>query len=701
MAAFLWPNNTSENARGSLRQALTRLRATLDGPEEPFVTTHNSVGLAESFWSTDLDELYSAARLPPEAGRFLDGVHAREPEIQEWLETERRIVETMLESQMRQTLSECIAKCAYQDAIPVALRLISINPLEESAHLQLMDLYCQTGQRARALEIFEELKRKLDVDLGEQPSSRICDLAAKIRRSDTPKKCSSAPTAPSRESDDAVLSEEVSRKNPQASHDRDQGAFALPLETRLPIALGRTPHRSTAAVLAFFLAIGGAAWWIQSSELAPADLTKMTYALPERPSIAVLPFDNMSGDPDQEHFVDAMTDNVITDLSRFRDLFVIARNSVFVYKGQPVKVQRVAEDLGVQYLLEGGVQRSGERIRVNVQLIDALSGKHVWAERYDTQATEMFEIQDAVSRKIVTTLGGYEGEIAEAATARATRASPRKLTAYESFLLGVRHKHRFTKEDNLTARDFFRTALDLDPHLGRAHTAIAWTHMHDYWWGWTDDLTGALGRAYAAARSGLNADPSDAEAHWVLGEYFATVGDRDGMEIEYERALELNPNNADILANWGWNLAFLPGRMDEAIGRMELAFRLNPNRPSWYKRLYGQMLYFAGRFDDAIEVLGAVNDGIWPGRAILAASYVGAGRAEEASAEIRRILKTNPGASFESLQLAIPRTRAHGLEILRNRVETAGLPRCASGEEAASISAQDRLPECVHGDAGD
>ena len=366
-----------------------------------------------------------------------------------------------------------------------------------------------------------------------------------------------------------------------------------------PVTIDRRAPRRwrwpiAASLMVLLVAIAGAAFWQQpwKPDVTPASLERMAFPLPDKPSIAVLPFDNLSGDPTQDYFADGLTETLIADLSRFRGLFVIARNSTFTYKDKPVKVQEVAEDLGVQYVLEGSVQRSAERLRVTAQLVDATAGNHLWAESYDRELSDIFAVQDEVTERIVATLGAYQGELAAAARASAKRKDPASFGAYDSYLLGIEHKHSFTQEDNAAAERLFTRASNLDPNFAQAYVGLAWVYIQKFWFGWTDTPDQAVAQARGAAERAIALDPSEAEAHMLLAEAYLADGDFEKGEASYERALALNPNHADLVAGWGYASVLL-GEAQRAVDSMRKAMRLNPNYPDWYDRglgLYGRAI---------------------------------------------------------------------------------------------------------------
>jgi adenylate cyclase len=397
--------------------------------------------------------------------------------------------------------------------------------------------------------------------------------------------------------------------------------------------------------------------------------------LPDKPSIAVLPFRNFSGDPRQDYFADAFTDEVITELSRSRFLFVIASNSTFTYKGKAVKVQDVASELGVQYVLEGSIQRSGDRLRITAQLVDAIADHHVWAETYVRDAKDIFNVQDEAAQKIVATIGpGASTELARAVRERAKRKNPADLKAYEYFLLGLELDERFTKESVAEGRKLIAKAIELDPNFARAYAEMAWVHYYDWLWGWSDDPDLSARKALEVAKMAVSVDDADEKAHWTLGAmYYKIERDFDRAVTEYQRALTINPNYADLMHSWGYLLAYL-GRPEEGILEMQKARRLNPHYPDWYNTNLGAALYIAGRYQDAIATLKLIREQNPDSQTFLAASYAQLGRHAEALAMAAEIGKAYPDFSSrawaEKLPFKSEVDRDHFVEGLKK----AGLP---------------------------
>jgi len=335
------------------------------------------------------------------------------------------------------------------------------------------------------------------------------------------------------------------------------------------------PWRLMVAIAVVVLLVaGGIAYWSKTSipQEETASLDRMALELPDKPSIAVLPFTNMSNDPDQEYFSDGITEDLITDLSKIPELFVIARNSTFSYKGRAVKVSVVAEELGVRYVLEGSVRRVGNEVRINAQLIDALSGGHVWAERYDGSLSDIFDLQDSITEQIVAALAlNLTGK-------RATKQQTSSSQAYDLFLQGWAHFQRHNAEDSAKAISLFEAAIQLDSKYAQAHAALAAVYWETWDNRWTEALDISRSDAMKNAKAHLQEamkEPSSL-AHWVASNILIAEGNYETAVNEAKQIVALDANNADgyaILAN----ALVLSGKSDASAGLVEKAIRLNPN----------------------------------------------------------------------------------------------------------------------------
>ncbi|WP_189434873.1 tetratricopeptide repeat protein [Mesorhizobium sp. M1E.F.Ca.ET.041.01.1.1] len=386
--------------------------------------------------------------------------------------------------------------------------------------------------------------------------------------------------------------------------------------------------------------------------------------LPSKPSIAVLPFVAFSSDPEQDSFADGLTEDLITDLSRNAGLFVIARNSVFAYKGKAMDVRRIAEELGVRYLLEGSARRAAGRVRINAQLVDAVSGEHLWAERFDRNLEDIFAVQDEVTAKIVEALLGR-------LRAPPPRNRPRNLEAYD---LCVRAR-KLIDDSPQTAREahlMLTRAVSLDPDYAEAYRWLAMNHWMG-WVHWGEPIEPNRGVALELARKAVAIDPNDAGCHWVLANLLAYERRFDEADAEFARAIELDPNDADTWATIS-DIEVLAGQIEESLEHIRKAFRLNPYPPSWYYLTLGQAQYAAGEYEAAVETLCRDETYRTSSRRFLAASLAQLGRFDEARAEVEMFLVANPHFSTSHWVWTEPFRDAATLEHFVDGFRKAGLP---------------------------
>jgi adenylate cyclase len=358
----------------------------------------------------------------------------------------------------------------------------------------------------------------------------------------------------------------------------------------------------------------------------------------KKPSIAVLPLVNMSGDPEQEFFADGLTEDIITELSRFRELLVISRNSTFVHKGKAVKVQEVAREFGVDYVLEGSVRKAGDRIRVTVQLIDAETDRHIWAERYDRQLEDIFAIQDEMTRAIVATLPGR----VEAATHdRAKRKPTDNMAAYECVLAAKVLHHRSTREDNAEAQRLLNRALALDPNYAHAHAWKACVLGQTWVYDWCADREVTFQQVAAELEITLALDDNDSDVHRILAALNLNRDDHDKAAYHQERALALNPNYDLVVVQQGELLTWL-GRPGEGIDWIKKAMRLNPYHPERFWNHLGRACYCAEKYAEAAEAFSRITRPDHTHHAFLAATFARMGNAVAATAHAAEVLKREP-----------------------------------------------------------
>jgi adenylate cyclase len=379
--------------------------------------------------------------------------------------------------------------------------------------------------------------------------------------------------------------------------------------------------------------------------------------LPDKPSIAILPFVNMSGDPEQEYFSDGITEEIITALSRTPKLFVIARNSTFTYKGKSVKVQKLAEELGVQYVLEGSVRKSGDRVRITAQLIDAITGRHLWAERYDRDLKDIFALQDEVAVKIMSAIGA---ELTRGERALLLGKGTDNVEAYLKVLQGFEYWYRQTEETNLQARKLGEEAIGLDPEFPSAYCLLAATHFMEVLFGSTKSPRKSLREATKLYQQALAIDESHPIAIGALAYVYALQSQYDKAIAQAERAVALNPNRAN--PHLGMVL-FHASRYREAIFWLKKAIRLDPKGPGYYFLYLGRAYRELGQYGEAIaelkKALGRQPEMVWA-HIDLAATYSLAGREEDARAAASDVLNTNPKFSLEGFAKSFPyKNQAH------------------------------------------
>jgi adenylate cyclase len=332
--------------------------------------------------------------------------------------------------------------------------------------------------------------------------------------------------------------------------------------------------------LVLLVAVAGAYWWRPwTPELDPVAPATMAHPLPAKPSIAVLAFDDLSQADDQGYLSDAIVEGIITNLSHFSELFVIARNSSFFYKGKAADVREIARELGVRYILQGSQQKSEDRLRVTVQLIDAVAGNHIWAETYDQALVDLFAVQDEIANSVASTVGA---KVVVVAGESAKKGDPARLRAFEYWLKGTRHWYEWTPEGNEQARLLYLQAIEADPSQPRGHLGLAWVYINGYRWGWTElDRAEALVQARALAQKGLNLAPQDYFPHQTMAVVLAQAGEREQAIVEFEKSLALNPNAANVMMDLAEALVY-GDRTQEAIELMHEAMRRDPHHPDWF-----------------------------------------------------------------------------------------------------------------------
>jgi adenylate cyclase len=396
-------------------------------------------------------------------------------------------------------------------------------------------------------------------------------------------------------------------------------------------------------------------------------------ALPDKPSIAVLPFQNMSGDAEQEYFADGITEDLITDLSKISSLFVIARNSSFAYKGRSVKVQEIGRDLGVRFVLEGGVRKAGNRVRITAQLIDADSGGHLWAERFDRDLTDIFSTQDEVVEKIV---GALAITLTPGEEQRLRRRGTENVEAYETWLRARELLGGGTRESVVQARAMYRRSIAIDPTFANPHAGLALAEIMDYINDWAVDPAAALGEAERCARRALELSPQEPVTHLALGNVLLWRRNHEGALSEFRRALALDRSYAQGYSATGMVLMYA-GRPAEALEPIAMAMRLDPHYATIVLHFLAQAHFALGSYETAARYLVdriARNPSTDASRMLLASCYGHLGRIDDARKTWAEVLEVNPQFSLMQRGRVLPYKNASDFQRIADGLAKAGLP---------------------------
>ncbi|MFO7802344.1 MAG: tetratricopeptide repeat protein, partial [Desulfovermiculus sp.] len=436
------------------------------------------------------------------------------------------------------------------------------------------------------------------------------------------------------------------------------------------------PQTAIAAGLILLILAGAFAIWsfyFRPPSIEPASVDKMAFPLPDKPSIAVLPFVNMSDDPKQDFFCDGITEEIITGLSKVPELFVIARNSVFTYKGEPVKVQKVAEDLGVRYVLEGSVRKSQENLRITAQLVDAVKGHHLWADRWDRELKDVFAVQDEITMKIATAM---QVKLTAGELARIVAKGTNNIDAYLKALEANENVARFNRESNARARQLAEEAIELDPQYAFGYTLLGKTHMFDVLLGASRSPKESIAYATELAERAISLDQSIGRARGLLGFLYVMTGQHEKGIIEAEKAVELEPSSDLAHQYLGLALRF-GGKPNEAIPVIKKAIRLNPFGSSTYLFNLGLSYLFSGQYEEAIaacEKATTREPNNFGAQLALTVAYGLSGHEKEARAAASEVLRLNPKFSVEYYSKTLLYKRQADKDRFIDALRKAGLP---------------------------
>ena len=362
-----------------------------------------------------------------------------------------------------------------------------------------------------------------------------------------------------------------------------------------------------AGTLVLFLAVAAGSFYLRQPAALWEAVLRDPAELSEHPAIIVLPFDDMSSTHDQQYLADGITEELITGLAKIPELLVMARTASFAYKDKPTDVRQMRKELGVNYIVDGSIQRSDHDVRITAQLIDAGTGRELWVDSYDRQIANIFAIRDEITRSIAGTLGGLSGKLAKAEVARLSGKDPNSFTAYDYLMRGWYEWHKFTPESNAASRDLFEQARKIDPEYARAYVGLCWAYANDFDYEWTSDYAKTLKLTLDMASAAVRLDPNDYQAHWGLAWAYLYHRQHDKAVAEYARARELNPNDAELIAEMANFLIFM-GEPKQAIEHAKEGIRLNPFHENWYDEYLGWAYAEAGMPKEAIEVFQKAID---------------------------------------------------------------------------------------------
>ena len=471
-----------------------------------------------------------------------------------------------------------------------------------------------------------------------------------------------------------------------------KGTYTPLIELRQAPTLDPRPDRAApikqlgmlaAAVL---LIITASVWGLSSRNSAPS--------LPDKSSVAVLPFDNIGTDPKWDRLADGMTADIITDLSHSKDLVVIARNSTELYKGKPIDIRQIGRDLNVKYVVEGSIQSMGDHIRVNAQLIEAASGSQVWSERYDRPVDDLFAVQNDVTQRIAATLTGYTGGVVAQAERRLLkRKPPASLSAFDTYLLGIEAVNKVTKESLIEAEGLLRKALQLDPQLARAYVGLVDVQSYLIDYGFAPSVEEALSKMMEAGEKAVQLDPDDGSTHYALGLAYTYHEKWEQALAEFDRAETLAPSDADLLLSIAWPISYFV-EAARAVSLAERSLALNPHYPDWYNQGLSCVFFFGEQYERSIKYGLLVKEPLALDYAFLAMAYAYLGRTGDAEAAAANVKKLDPTWIAERYLNNQGGGAEKQAELFVNGARKAGLPACVPADKLRDMPNLSRVKSC-------
>lgn len=574
LIGLLWGNSAQDQARASLRQSLSAIRAALgEAADKSLFSTNDYVQLAGISVSVDRLNIGAVtedvsieectAIIEQISGEFLEGININELEFDYWLSTERATVRTDITALLSQLMNRFQKDKNIDEALRYGTQLLSLDPLQESVHRTIMQLFADQGRFGAALNQFELCKRELADQLQIMPDAGTLALVQAIK-----------------------TQRNVRMKDKEHIENKDNDEALTPDE----------------------------------------------FSLANKPSIAVLPFANLNDDPEQEYFSDGISGDIITELSRFRTLSVVARYSSFAFKERKTDIKKIGKDLGVQYIVDGSVQRASNMFRITAQLIEVETGKHLWAERYDREISDVFAIQDEVTRNIVAVL---PGRVQDSVVDVISRTPAKNMQAYEYMLQGKHLRDGLNAKDTAKARMVLEKALELDPNNARAYMYLADTYVIDSWLGLADKDASQI--SLELSRKGAGLDNTDVFIQDQLG--FALLGEClwDDAEIQFAKTLSRISNEAESMAWCGYAYLLL-GQHEKASEIVLKATRLDPFHAPALDWVLGQVTFFTGNYADTVRTL--IGEALLNSlaHAFLASAYAHLGKVEEAQNALAKFI---------------------------------------------------------------
>ncbi len=629
LCGLLWGDRGDKQAHDSLKQAVLRLRKSFNSVLPlPVLADRGSLTLDRAAVAVDVQEfeqLIGEGTLDAVAratalyrGDLLDGLDVRDPAFEEWLVIERQRLRDMAREAMGTLLDQHMVSNAHAHASAVARRLLALDPLRETAHRALMRIHSAQGQTALALKQYQSCRDALQKVLGVRP-----------------------------EIETERLYQSIQAERAKAWRTNIEGP---PVE--------RSAESSPAI------------------DTAPRQHDADPEAPSAKPSIAVLPFSNLSGDPEQTYFSDGITEDILVELSRNHALLVIDRDSSFQYRDRTVDAKRVGRELGVQYVAEGSVRKKESHVRIAVRLIDTATGHHLWAERYDRELElqAVFAIQDEVTAAIVAAVAG---QVQAAGIDRVRRKRTGSLAAYDFFLRGLAHFNRSGDDDTVPARDMFSRAIEVDPDFAQAHALLAELLVEVFWTDLVPYVQGeahpTLDHALRAAQRAVALDGADSRCHCALSYVHVARKSFDLAADHLDLAARLNRNDSECIVQLGM-LEMLRGRPTEALRFVDRAMTLNPIPPNYYWIVQGLALYHLRRYDAACRAFERATARRPYVNRYLAACHAQLGRFAEAHALVAESLRLQPTFSLRLWQMIEPYESRADLDHMLDGLRKAGSP---------------------------